>query len=615
MSHYPLPVDSYANFDAFFISSDFPGPAPLPVSNPTKAFWTHPGLSSDWQINPNDPEGNKNVNPYAKEGSEGPLTDDADIVIIGSGITGISIALELGKLVREAKNGSIKVVILEARDFCSGATGRNGGHLTASTCHNFTKYSARYDLEEVKRCFAIEKHTVSSLLNLIEESGWAKDVDLIEGGHNELLASSDEVDEGKADWRKAVDAGIIKENDVTWFTPEEAKITYGTCFDVFRGPGHNLWPLRLVTKMFELARDGESLDASQGARDANSSTQPTSRVHEPQDTNKSSYTSSIIRMFSNIIPSTPKSAAGNQETTQDEAKSNIQDQYRLILHTHTPVHSVKPNNQVSGRKWTVETNRGTVHTDTVVYATNAYTSHLLPQLAGPKGIIPVRGQVAAVRARVGYVDEGWKEKDGVIGLTRSGWGGNQGFEYWFPRPHPCHPSATPTQTEEGEPIGNAVPNERLRRPLVILGGARETLKDKGYGMYETDDSKLDAEVSAGLRRFLHSVFPGQYSANDLESVSKNIEVEWTGIMGFTESGDPFVGRVKDANGTVVRGQYLSAGYTGHGMPRASGCAQALASLIWHDIKHPDKDWTIPDWLPLHYLTQSPEGYLAEQSNL
>jgi hypothetical protein len=48
-------------------------------------------------------------------------------------------------------------------------------------------------------------------------------VDLVEGGHNELLASQDEVDEGQADCRKAIDAGIIKEGDVTWYTPEQAK--------------------------------------------------------------------------------------------------------------------------------------------------------------------------------------------------------------------------------------------------------------------------------------------------------------------------------------------------------------------------------------------------------
>jgi hypothetical protein len=91
------------------------------VSNATKAFWTHPGLSSDWPTNPDDPEGDKHANPYAKEGSEGPLTDQADIVIIGSGITGISVALELGNLVRETNAEEITVVILEARDFCGSS--------------------------------------------------------------------------------------------------------------------------------------------------------------------------------------------------------------------------------------------------------------------------------------------------------------------------------------------------------------------------------------------------------------------------------------------------------------------------------------------------------------
>ncbi|CAG8597315.1 15055_t:CDS:2 [Acaulospora colombiana] len=546
MSDYPLPVDAYGNFDATFTNSDIPGPAALPVSNPTKAFWTHPGLSTDWPIS-------------------------------------ISVAVELGKLVRQENVGDIKVVILEARDFCRSFTIRSVFNSIAN-CRLWRNWyegsSMLKSINLIEKLFqdAMEKHTVSSLLNLIEEGGWAKDVDLIEGGHNELLASSDGVDEGRADWRKAVDAGIIKENDVTWFTPEEAK-------DV--RPGHNLWPVRLVTKMFELARDGKN------------ATESTPGVQSSQQSNNSSYSSTIARILSNILPSSSKSGAENQGTTRVGGKSNNQDPYRLILHTHTPAHSVKSNVQKSGRKWAVETSRGIVHTDTVVYATNAYASHLLPQLAGPKGIIPVRGQVVAVRALVGYIDEGWKEKGGVVGLTRSGWGGNQGFEYWFPRPNPSHPSATPTQNEEELPTDNTGPNKGIQRPLVILGGARETLKDKGYGMYETDDSKLDAEASAGLRRFLHSVFPGQYSTNDLESVSKNIEVEWVMLLK-----SDLVGRVKDANGTIVPGQYISAGYTGH----------ALASLIWRDIKQPNKDWTIPDWLPRHYLTQSPEEYKAGQSD-
>lgn len=48
-------------------------PAGLPNENPTPSFWTSSALDA---------------NPLASEGSEGPLTQDADICIIGSGITG-----------------------------------------------------------------------------------------------------------------------------------------------------------------------------------------------------------------------------------------------------------------------------------------------------------------------------------------------------------------------------------------------------------------------------------------------------------------------------------------------------------------------------------------------
>ena len=71
----------------------------LPVANPTLPFWTVPKstISSDGKV----------------------LPQHADIVIIGSGITATSVAYYV-----LARNSALKVVILEARDVCSGATGR-----------------------------------------------------------------------------------------------------------------------------------------------------------------------------------------------------------------------------------------------------------------------------------------------------------------------------------------------------------------------------------------------------------------------------------------------------------------------------------------------------------
>ncbi|KAJ8070110.1 hypothetical protein OCU04_000504 [Sclerotinia nivalis] len=63
------------------------------------------------------------------------LPEIADYVIIGSGITGASVAQALLEGLEKAspsKTQSLlhpKVIMLEARDSCSGATGRNGGHI------------------------------------------------------------------------------------------------------------------------------------------------------------------------------------------------------------------------------------------------------------------------------------------------------------------------------------------------------------------------------------------------------------------------------------------------------------------------------------------------------
>jgi len=90
------------------------------------------------------------------------------------------------------------------------------------------------------------------------------------------------------------------------------------------------------------------------------------------------------------------------------------DPFQLSLHTQTPVTSVTSVSAcLPSPMYDVHTPRGTIRTPLVLYATNAYTSHLLPHLTGPDGIVPVRGQVTAIRANVGYKDEGDAE-----GITR-----------------------------------------------------------------------------------------------------------------------------------------------------------------------------------------------------
>ncbi|TFK68906.1 FAD dependent oxidoreductase [Pluteus cervinus] len=458
-----------------------PRPATLPVPNPTRSFWVDtPG-----------------ANPLAREGSDGPLTNDADVCIIGSGITGVSAAYHLSKIAAtRSLQSPLKAVIVEARDFCSGATGRNGGHLTPFVFVGFHQKEQLFGTSDAAKGFALENHTSQEIVDIIHQHGLGPAVDLVKGGHITLFVTDKEEAQVRADYDAAKAAGV-ELHEIKWISKEEMRANYGASFSGVQFHGHNLWPLKFVTELFKIAKS-----------------------HTPE--------------------------------------------FDLSLHTNTPVTAIYPGSNTSSRRWVLSTPRGTLRCSHVIHATNAYASHLLPQFSGPTGIIPTRGQIIATRAAVS-----------AKSLTKSSWDGNEGFEYWFPRP-----------------VQN--PDEK---PLVILGGGRES-SGPAFELYQTDDSRLHPEVGEALRGFLPGAFPGKYDEGT------EPEMEWTGIMGYTKLGDPFVGPVLSAHGTPegFEGQYISAGYTGHGMPRGYACAEVVANMIGADLT--GERWSMPNWLPKHYLTEN-----------
>ncbi|KIP02321.1 hypothetical protein PHLGIDRAFT_112157 [Phlebiopsis gigantea 11061_1 CR5-6] len=486
MSLLPVPLNVRAEHQAVLeLPTDKPR-ATLPVPNPTQSFWLR------------DP----GVQPAPAHGSTGELTSEADVCIIGSGITGVSAAYHLAKAVARAgeQGTSLSVVVLEARDFCSGATGRNGGHLTAHAYSDFRALKARYGTDEALRAIEIERYTVNEVYRILTEENKVEHVDFVPGGRVVLFFTAQEHQEARLDYEAAVAAGVDMQG-VEWFTKEEVQKRYGASYPAVLIPGNNLWPLKLVSVLYNLAQ-------------------------------------------------------------------NASDRFSLSLHTHTPVTVVSPLRTTSARRWQLATPRGPVACSYVLHATNGYAAHLLPWLHGPNGIVPTRGQVMATRASETFA------------LGRTGFVGNQGFEYWFPRPN----HTVSTTGDKGQ--------------LVILGGGREATRGRGYEFHTVDDATINSEINTVLRRFLPAVFPDKFK------VSTEPEMEWTGIMGYTKTKDPFVGPLIDPSdpGSEVQyqGQYISAGYTGHGMPRGFACAEAVAGMIYADVS--GKTWTEPKWLPLHYLT-------------
>ena len=98
----------------------------LPVKNATVPYWR------------------SELHPIDEYRSTRDLPSECDIAIIGAGMSGVATAYHLAK--KGSDDTPPSMVLLEARQVCSGATGRNGGHakIQTSTVQRFIK---RYGFE------------------------------------------------------------------------------------------------------------------------------------------------------------------------------------------------------------------------------------------------------------------------------------------------------------------------------------------------------------------------------------------------------------------------------------------------------------------------------------
>lgn len=119
----------------------------LPVDKPTPSYWQNPPHKGLLGV------------------QSAQLPAKRDIVIIGSGITACSVTRQL---LKGGHKGT--VTLLEAREVCSGATGRNGGRINCVAVQDFDKYSRLYGVEMAKKIVRFE------LAHLDELTAVAKDL-------------------------------------------------------------------------------------------------------------------------------------------------------------------------------------------------------------------------------------------------------------------------------------------------------------------------------------------------------------------------------------------------------------------------------------------------------
>ncbi|KAI4161149.1 MAG: hypothetical protein L6R39_000109 [Caloplaca ligustica] len=141
-------------------------PAP-PCLSPTVSYWQDP------------------PHPLANHRTTTELPELVSTVIVGSGITGASIAYNL-----VARYDQSSVLMLEARTACSGATGRNGGHTKAASYRAFLDNVKDQGEEEAAKIARFEYNCIKAVHAFAREhdircDSWeGKTVDIIyDKGH------------------------------------------------------------------------------------------------------------------------------------------------------------------------------------------------------------------------------------------------------------------------------------------------------------------------------------------------------------------------------------------------------------------------------------------------
>lgn len=99
------------------------------------------------------------------------LPNLVDVAIIGSGIAAAAIARSYLRTRRDDDEASGKVAVFEAREICSGATARNGGHLKPVPHESFSQFKNYMSAERAAELTRFQMRHIDCLINICESEG------------------------------------------------------------------------------------------------------------------------------------------------------------------------------------------------------------------------------------------------------------------------------------------------------------------------------------------------------------------------------------------------------------------------------------------------------------
>lgn len=375
---------------------------------------------------------------------------------------------------------SASITILEAREACSGATGRNGGHTKAASYRSFLQWEERYGIVEAVKIARLQYEVIRETHGLAREYG--------------IECAS--------------------------YSCDTVDVIYS---DLLLGRG-----IKAIERMREVM----------GAED------PVARyeVFGKEEARRIFKTPGAVGAFRYEAGSLSAYAFTIGLLKICLGKG-------LNLQTGTPALSIAALKGESGggRRWVVKTPRGKIEAENVILATNGYTAHLLPQMQGV--IVPLRGQITAQRPGLGLPQKGLETTVSFIHES--------GYEYMITRP-PFAPDAG----------------------TIVIGGGLGMLPENGASEFgNTDDEALNEDVSKYLADCTKRYY-GHNWGNDHDE--GRVCKEWTGIMGTSADGLPYVGPIDG-----MEGVWISASFNGAGMVFCLKCAEAVVDMI---VDGKAKEW-------------------------
>ncbi|KAL1868321.1 hypothetical protein Plec18167_008246 [Paecilomyces lecythidis] len=204
---------------------------PIPVPNSTLPFW---------RTTPDELD---------KHRSTPELPEECDILIIGAGFSGASLAYHIYK----DNPFPPSVLILEAREACSGATGRNGGHLKPDTFYSIPKHSERYGPEAAVQLARFEASHLAAIKNLVQKE--QIDCDFVLTRTCDAIMDPDMAKEAEKWFHDLIQDGTADLDDVHFTSGKYAERISGVkgaaaCFTYTAG---HLWPYKLVIHLLKSA--------------------------------------------------------------------------------------------------------------------------------------------------------------------------------------------------------------------------------------------------------------------------------------------------------------------------------------------------------------------------